>query len=174
MKLKQWQNIFHVIVNLNSIVQHVIRIRNVIIPRVNVNVKIIKVSKRYSWNPSTWICENSKYLKSVADTSVSECDEIVVALFITANLKQLIYLKKFWRSWVYIKKYCLNFQPIQDDFFLLFLFNIYKMVDMMDVYKSLDINIGKGLKNIKMIKFVPDHLKTKNVWNMQLKNYLIY
>ena len=37
------------------------------------------------------------------------------------------------------------------------------MVDMMDVYKSLDINNGKGLKNIKMIKFVPDHLKTKNV-----------
>ena len=94
---------------------------------------------------------------------MSECDEIIVALFITANLKQLIYLKKSRRSRVYIKKYCLNFQPIQDDFFLLFLFNIYKMVDMMDVYKSLDINIGKGLKNIKMIKFVPDHLKTKNV-----------
>ena len=27
-KLKQWQNIFHVIVNANSIVKHVIQIKN--------------------------------------------------------------------------------------------------------------------------------------------------
>ena len=27
----------------------------------------------YSWNPSTCICKNSKYLKSIADTSVTEC-----------------------------------------------------------------------------------------------------
>ena len=38
------------------------------------------MQKNYSWNPSTCICENSKYLKSVADTSVSECDEIVIAI----------------------------------------------------------------------------------------------
>ena len=28
----------------------------------------------YSWNPNTSICENSKYLKSIADTFVIECD----------------------------------------------------------------------------------------------------
>ena len=28
----------------------------------------------YSWNPSTCICENSKYLKSIVDTSVIACD----------------------------------------------------------------------------------------------------
>ena len=33
-----------------------------------------------SRNPSAWICENSKYLKGVADTSVTECDEIVIVM----------------------------------------------------------------------------------------------
>ena len=42
------------------------------------NVKIIVYAKKdYSWNPSTCICENSKYLKSIADTSLIACDEIV-------------------------------------------------------------------------------------------------
>ena len=46
MKLKQWHNIFHVIVNANSIVQYVIQIKNGIIKHVNVNVKfIISVTK---------------------------------------------------------------------------------------------------------------------------------
>ena len=40
-KLKQLQNIFHVILNRNSTVQHVIRIRITIIKHVNVNLKII-------------------------------------------------------------------------------------------------------------------------------------
>ena len=63
MKLNQCQNIFHVTVNVNSIVKHVIRIKN---------------GKDYCWNPSICICENSKYLKSIADTSVIECDKIVI------------------------------------------------------------------------------------------------
>ena len=33
-----------------------------------------KCKKDYSWNPSTFICENDKYLKSIADTSVIEFD----------------------------------------------------------------------------------------------------
>ena len=37
-----------------------------------------KCEKDYSWDPRTSICENSKYLKRVADTSVTECDEIVI------------------------------------------------------------------------------------------------
>ena len=41
MKLKQWQNIFHVIVNANSIAQYIIEIKNRITKRANVNVKII-------------------------------------------------------------------------------------------------------------------------------------
>ena len=36
------------------------------------------------------------------------------------------------------------------------------MVDIMDVYKSLNISIGTIIKNLEMIKFVPDHVKTEN------------
>ena len=35
------------------------------------------------------------------------------------------------------------------------------MVDIMDVYKSLNINTGTVMKNAEMRKFFPDHLKTK-------------
>ena len=34
------------------------------------------------------------------------------------------------------------------------------MIDIMVVYKSLNIGIGRVMKNSKMLKFVPDHLKT--------------
>ena len=36
------------------------------------------------------------------------------------------------------------------------------MVDSMDIYKSL--NIGTIMKNLELLKFVSDHLKTKNVY----------
>ena len=37
------------------------------------------------------------------------------------------------------------------------------MVDSMDIYRSTNINIGTVMKNPEMLKFVPDHHKTKNV-----------
>ena len=54
------------------------------------------------------------------------------------------------------------------------MFDIYKMADIMDIYNLLNISIGKVMKNPKMLKFVPDHLKTKKSVSMQLKSYLIY
>ena len=36
-----------------------------------------KCKKDYSWNPSTYICWNGNCLKSIADTSVIEFDEII-------------------------------------------------------------------------------------------------
>ena len=42
------------------------------------------------------------------------------------------------------------------------------MVDSMDICKSLNINTGTVMKNPEMLKFVPDHLKTKKM-SMQLK-----
>ena len=33
----------------------------------------------------------------------------------------------------------------------------------MDTCKSLNINIGAAMKNLEMLKFIPDHLKTKNM-----------
>ena len=35
------------------------------------------------------------------------------------------------------------------------------MVDIMDIYKYLNISIGIVMKNPEMLKFVLDHLKTK-------------
>ena len=46
MKLKQWQNTLHVIVNANSSVQYVIQIKNKIIKHTNLNVKIIVSAKK--------------------------------------------------------------------------------------------------------------------------------
>ena len=40
MKLQQWQNIFHTIVNAHSIVEHAIQIKNRIIKHANGNVKV--------------------------------------------------------------------------------------------------------------------------------------
>ena len=46
MKLKQSQNIFHAIVNANSIIKHLIQIKNEIIKHVNSNVKITTSAKK--------------------------------------------------------------------------------------------------------------------------------
>ena len=45
--------------------------------------------------------------------------------------------------------------------FLLFLFTIYKMVNITDIYMSLNISVGTVMKNPNMLKLIPDHLKTK-------------
>ena len=37
------------------------------------------------------------------------------------------------------------------------------MVEIMDVYKSLNIIIGRVMKNPEMLKIVPDDLKTKKI-----------
>ena len=39
-----------------------------------------KCKEDYSLNPSTCICECSKYLKSIADNSVTAFDEIIVVM----------------------------------------------------------------------------------------------
>ena len=76
MKPKQWQNIFHVIVNANSVVQHVIQIKNGIIDYVIVNVKIVVSIKKNI----VGILNVTDTSKSVADTSVTECGEIIIVM----------------------------------------------------------------------------------------------
>ena len=46
-----------------------------------------KFKKGYSWNPSRCICESSKYLKSIADISVIDCDEIIAVMDIVSTKK---------------------------------------------------------------------------------------
>ena len=60
---------------------------------------------------------------------------------------------------IHIKSFCRNFQSIQDSFFA-FLFSIYKMVNIMDIYKSFNVSVGTVMKNAEMLKFVLDHFKT--------------
>ena len=60
--------------------QHVIPIENRIMINVNVGVKIIvRAEKNFSWNPSTYIYQNGKYLKTSADISVIVFNEIINA-----------------------------------------------------------------------------------------------
>ena len=47
--------------------------------------KNFRKCKSYNWNPSTCICENSKYLKIIADISITECDEIITVSSKKAN-----------------------------------------------------------------------------------------
>ena len=43
----------------------------------------------------------------------------------------------------------------------------------MDICKSSKNSIGTVMRNPEMLKFVPDHLKTKKCASIQLKSYLI-
>ena len=72
--------------NANSIVQLAMQSKNAIIKHVNVTVKIITHAKKdYGWNPSRFICENSHYLKSIADSSVIVCGEIIDVMDIVST-----------------------------------------------------------------------------------------
>ena len=62
-----------------SIVQHIIQIKNGTIKHVNVNVNIIVTANK------TCICENSNYLKSIADTWVIACDKIISVMNIVST-----------------------------------------------------------------------------------------
>ena len=61
------------IVNSNAIIQHVIQIKNRIIINFNLSAKSIISAN----NPSTFIYENSRYLKSIVGGSVIASDKIM-------------------------------------------------------------------------------------------------
>ena len=67
--------IFHAIINANSIVQHVIQIKNGIM--CNVRVKSMASTKRIMIVILACIYKNSRYLKSISDDSVIVCDGII-------------------------------------------------------------------------------------------------
>ena len=45
-----------------------------------VKTKYRACKKNYSWNPSTCICENSKYLKHIVADSVIACDKVIYVM----------------------------------------------------------------------------------------------
>ena len=75
---------------ITSIVQHIIQIKNGIMKHVNDSKIYCQFKKDYIWNPSTCICENDKYFKSIADTSVIVCNEIINAT-VYQQMWQIIY-----------------------------------------------------------------------------------
>ena len=47
--------------------------------------------KDYNWSPSIRTCDNSKYLKSIADTSMIACDEIISVMdFVSTKMTNTI------------------------------------------------------------------------------------
>ena len=66
------------------------------------------------------------------------------------------------------KNIVLNFGIFKTVFFNFFCL-IHKMVDIMDIYKSLNISIGTAMKNPEMLTFFPDHHKTKTLCKYAVK-----
>ena len=52
--------------------------------------------KDYSWNPSIRICEYSKHLKSIADTSVIMCVEVISVMDIVSTKRTNTVATNIW------------------------------------------------------------------------------
>ena len=82
----------------------------------NASVNLPKLQKSYSWNPSTCIWENRKYLNHIADNSKIVCDEIINATdSVSAN---------FDNKKVRYKMYCYILHTVLLVFLLLFIIAI--------------------------------------------------
>ena len=54
-----------------------------------------KCRKDYSWNPSTCTFEKSNYLESIGDTSVMDCDEIILVMdILSAKIENTVAINK--------------------------------------------------------------------------------
>ena len=69
----------------------------------------------------------------------------------------------------YIQKNIVLLFSLFSTVFFTFLFSIYKMAGVMDVYKFLNISTIPVMKNPEMLKFVPNHLKTKKMCKHAVK-----
>ena len=101
MKLKQWRNIFHLILNANSIVQHIIQNKNGTKKKGQCECKNLNLKYEIdnNWNHSSCICEYNKYSKSVVDISVDECDEIVIVMNNLSTKKTNTIATNVTRDW---------------------------------------------------------------------------
>ena len=101
MKLKQWRNIFHLILNANSIVQHIIQNKNGTKKKGQCECKSLNLKYEIdnNWNHSSCICEYNKYSKSVVDISVAECDEIVIVMNNLSTKKTNTIATNVTRDW---------------------------------------------------------------------------
>ena len=81
---KHGQNIFHVAVNVNSTTYNSNQKWNNKTCQCECKY-YYNCKKDYSCNPKTCICENSNYLKSIADTWVIACDKIISVMNIVST-----------------------------------------------------------------------------------------
>ena len=89
------KTVFNIITNKNKAYATYFMHFQIQIPSLNVqfkskitcqrDCKIYQTFKKQSWNPSTWTCENGKYLKIIADTLVIACDEIISVMDIVST-----------------------------------------------------------------------------------------
>ena len=86
---------------------------------------------------------------------------IIVVLFITLILFITLTINLLKSSvlqncgYIYKINIALSFSLLNTTFLNFFL-SIYKTVDSMEIYKSVNIDIGTVIKNPKMLKLVPD------------------
>ena len=86
MNLKQSENISYVTVNANSIAKHVIQMKKWNNEPCQCECKNYhKCKEDYSWNSNICICDNSKYLWNIGDTSVIACDEFISVMGIEST-----------------------------------------------------------------------------------------
>ena len=103
-------------------------------------------------------------IRDITIITVTNVDYCCIIQNISKSDAINIFIRKCcaWILWVYIKNIALIFSLFKTVlFFFTFLLSLYKMVDIMDIYKSSNISIGTVMNNAYMLKFFPDHLKTK-------------
>ena len=65
-----------------------------------------KCREDYNWNPSPCICENNKYFKNIADTSVPECYKIIIVMNNLSTKNTNTIAKKKKEDKYYTNKFC--------------------------------------------------------------------
>ena len=70
---------------------------------------------------------------------------------------------------IYKKSIPLNFSLFKVVFLKNVLFSKYRMVDSIDINKSLNINIGIVIKKPETLKLVPNHRKTEKMCRHAVK-----
>ena len=87
--LKQWRDIFLVIPNANSIVQLASQIKHYSNQKLFKSKNCHTFKEDCGWNPSTCICKNDKYLKSIVKLQQSRVmkDIKILILIIFSKMK---------------------------------------------------------------------------------------
>ena len=76
--------------------------------------------------------------------------------------------------WIYIKKISIGSGQFFLTFFALLYINCLIVKPVWTLINLKKISIGTVMRNPEMLKFVPDHIKTKTICRHAVKDYLTY